>query len=268
VPRRQLLLFAVLTAGSLAAHANDAAQAWKVVVRSLTWEKRWYGTFYGEKCLAPLSGKRARVFIELKDAERVLGCQCKTGEAFQGRAKSFVANIEGTNLVFAGLLSPMADAGIVAAGSENTCAVDEDDVALQIKNLRRRESLLVTVPKIPSDKPAVIAASAELDAFVQRTVSLPVIGSSQSPLTGAIRIGAWKLGDPYIVVGEDNGMRLQLVQIPSSEQAMNGDYCGLRFAVDRYAGRDDESKQQRSSAASVLRRNMLEASRSVPARQR
>jgi hypothetical protein len=253
--------------------AGDGKDAWGIVLRTLAWEKQWYGSFYGEKCLVRMVGKKTRVVVLINKREQTLGYSCKTGAAIRAETTSFVAHVDGTNIIFGGTISPFAEASVIAAGSEESCAVDEDDVAKQIARLKEGYSFLTAIPAISVANSGTPTTG--FDDFVRRSVAMAghrsPSGSSgeQRPLvnpTDKLRIGAWLPGDPLVIAGDESAQNLYLLRAPSEGTVMDGSFCGVVFSADRYSGRDQKSKVRRARVLESLKKNFLSSSRLIEAR--
>ena len=262
-----VVITALLGCSSQRGVASPESEAWELVSHSLVWEDHWYGGFYGKSCLQSIADKPVLVHVEIFDREQKIGESCRSGTPIRKNTRSFLAYVDGTNLVFGGTLNPIREAAIVAAGSAKTCAADEDDVRALIARLKRRPPITATMPALTGDRAREFptgSPSVEVKAYVARSVdafrksvatkSAAVVPDTKSETPTVL--GSLDAPDPLAVIGTRDGSRVWLLSLPNRALLVDDDFCGLVYSPERYSGRDEEARVRRLRGLGIVGKHL------------
>ena len=252
-----LILF---SSGCIAEVARtETDQVLHAISSSLGWEKRLYGEFYGERCLRKTLQRPRKIYIAFDTRDKLIGFDCQSAIPIRTSTRTFIAYIEDSNIVFGGYLTPSPEAEITAAGSDETCQIDEDDVRKLAKQAKRGTSINLPVDflKSPSRTPEVKVASDLGIQFATRSMKLwNETQARQNTKFQTIRsaseflVADALLGDPWIAVVAGEKPQSLSIGISDASRLSDQNFCGIVYNAGTYAGRDTKG-QRRSEALDV-----------------
>lgn len=263
-----LILATLLATHSQAVESSNESDIIRIISKSLAWEKRWYGTYYGEKCLNKTSNRKAILHVITDRTDNLVGYKCSDGTPIKERSQTFIAYLQGSNIVFGGSTTPNAESAVIAAGSEQTCAVDEDDVVELIHKAKRGQSAFIPLKfqwgTDNTDEPKEV--NSDVAAYIQRSFKLWKTGGGasrkQTENMILVSIGQTKSSDTLVPLLFDD-QSIQLISIPEKSRILDQDFCGVLYSSDRYSGRDLEAKKNRFAMNSHLKKAIVDQNNAV-----
>ena len=243
------LAIVLLALSSAASHADDIVSLADGVRSGLLWESRWYGHFFGQRCLQQAAQRGAAIRAVVTPVEKNVGFRCSTGSSETQVVPLFQATVEGSGIFLRGEIAEPVLAEISDGESNSDCTLTEDDLIKQADELKRAGIAVPLRDLVEMDKE--FQPSARLQAFAARSVALWARRANLSePRT--IRIGPLTVHDPFLVVGV--GATQLLLRVPDAAQLESPDFCARVFSPHRFAGRHAEHALRTEGIAHLARR--------------
>jgi hypothetical protein len=213
------------------AMAVDIAPIARAIKATLDWEKRWFGTYYGERCVQRARQKALSGHARIFQQERTVAVRCNTGHPVLAMVTMFDAKLDHAPLFFTGKLGMHPVAELADGENTESCLVTEDDLVRRAESIKKEGIAFTNTVSKDEVRPL---SRRELADFIDRTIRTKYKESHKS--VDPLIMGPYIEGDPYVVVGI--GDEISLVAAPTMHQLDSEELCGLVLDPHRFRGRD------------------------------
>jgi len=235
----------MVVASSLVSAASTAVGT--SVEKALAWEKRWYGSYFGETCAKRAGIGKLPVRFTLENESRKIGSDCATGSAVVVPAQTFHAFVAQTGIFLSGQITPYTFATVSDGEETSDCKVRDDDLQRAIQ--RMKSSSYATLPAARSHDSS--RTSEKLDSFIARSI-VAYTRTRHLPAVQSVTIGEYHEGDPFVVAQVDRQPYV-FIEVPGPDQVANQSFCGLVYEGQRFVGRSPLEGPSRDASISPER---------------
>jgi hypothetical protein len=235
----------LLSLSTLLAYGSDIESAKSAVQGALNWEKRWYGSHWGQQCLDRAAAVHLRIYTVRRQDSFTVGYLCDTAAPITESVQSFEAYVDGTGIFFSGLLGSRARADLSDGESNPQCTISDDDLKARASRIKKYGQWTTFMKRIHD---GALPPTQEVKSYARRSILAWARSSGRAEIT-SIKIGFVAPEDPYIVVRTEPEGAFRLIVSPSKADLADKNFCGRVFESGRFAGRDNIAKGSRISEA-------------------
>jgi hypothetical protein len=267
-----LIALCCLTTVSSGWSKDQNALSEKAIIKFLSWEKYWYGTFFGEDCYNKLLGKTVRIAIRQnlrQEVARTFRCGSRRDEIIM--QKTFDGYISNTNFLIYGIWLGNKPVAEISMGSAPPgCNVDDlkpmvkdlfkDGKTSYIKVVLRRVKSH-SLPSIEDNLKNLLVLDAvrrSMRSFIdyyyfqpalsgepQRTFSSELLEKIKQ--TDEILLGRFNEDDPFLLVYYNGDNKVYILDFPIKDMLIDSSICVQVYSAQPYLG----------EASSTLKENVM-----------
>jgi hypothetical protein len=242
------LLFLV----ALKAYGSDLEPVLSAIQGTLSWERRWYGGHFGQRCLDRAVAASSKVYVAAKPVNFTVGLLCDSVGPVSESAQSFEAYVEGSGLFFSGVLGLRSRADLSDGEGNPQCTLKEDDLTIRASRIKAAgHSTIFRNGEYERTAPP----SPEVERYTKRSILAWARHSGRKEISG-IMLGYIAPQDPYLVVRTEPDGAFRLVLAPGPVDLADDNFCGTVFESGRFAGRDNATKGRHISGALFERQSV------------
>lgn len=265
--KRPLFIFswALVALLAVAAFAGENSKsvstpAWGAISNFLSWEKFWYGEFYGGACYNRLIGKRVRVGFK---QDTIVGTprifQCDRTNRKEVRVNSFTAYIPGTNILFEGSWLSTKPVSQIVMGSSVGCNAEEmeprisnflkdpNTVFIKIQIPRIEAYTLPAIDENLKKQVVLEAAKRSMASFIKYRYFEPapygeIKYKDSEELIDNVRknkkilLGRFRESDPFLLVYYEGDNNIYQLDFPSIAVLEDNNLCMEVYSASHYMG--------------------------------
>jgi hypothetical protein len=245
--RHAFLLMGLTWAGTTQA-SDIISDVGGAITTSIHWQERWFGASFGADCVRKRAHHGASLTVFFPTGETALT------EETRGRA--LAAYVDGSNVLYSGRLWPEKAAVEPSGGNRDTCGPGEIapqvDFSQRSGTLKRGPFVLHTESDV---KKVTSSESRKVAAMVMRSLNA-YYAAKNSPLPDRVRLGEYGASDPFLIVMNDEGDEIYLLDFPPLE-SIDGKSVVSVYSGDVFIGPDMNTQERhltKGHAVSELRK--------------